>query len=48
VVTVEPETKTKEKTSNDENPDGSVSLLGDFTSLEGVVGSNPGTDSVGN
>jgi hypothetical protein len=48
VVAVEPETETEEETGDDEDPDGRVGFLGDDTRGVGVVGTDPGADSVGN
>jgi len=47
-VSEEPETGTKEETSNDEDPDGCVDLGLDLAGEVGVVSSNPGADSIGN
>lgn len=48
VVAVEPETDTEEETRDDEDPDGGVSFLGYDTCGVGVVGTDPGSDGVGN
>ena len=48
MVAIKPETDTEQKTGNDENPDRSVGFLGDNTGGVSVVGTNPGSNSVGN
>jgi len=47
VVAVEPESETEEETGDDEDPDGRVGFFGHDAGGVGVVGSDPGADSVG-